>query len=186
MGQEEIVWERINCASPVSLVIRPDVPDERFVDGLLDRLAPQIRESGIAVIRFSCAGYTRPMDFWLSLFDRVVHLCEPLIDADFQDDLEDSKANVKKAVGTNQVYLGIKGTLELVPESGEKALLVLEDFESVFGFLSLAELAAFRSFTDDVTVMTVSSVFLAEKGDELYHNAYFCNQFKTVDFTKES
>lgn len=183
MGKKETAWERIEGASPLSLVIGRDTDDDRFVGGLLDELAPELEGAGIIPVRFSCPGDMDIMSFWKSLFERIMTDCRDCFDEYDKVAVEEQVEDYRNALEEGQVYLCITSILDILKESGRKILLIVEDFERFFDRYGLSDINVFHSFTGHVALVTVSSENLDSLGKRRYGSAYFCNQFVTVDYS---
>ena len=183
MGKKETAWERIEGASPLSLVIGDGKDDERFVESLLAELAPEIDGAGIIPVRFSCPGDLDIMSFWKSLFERIMTDCRDNFDEADKVSVEEQVVDYRNAMEEGQVFLCITSILDILKESGRKILLIVEDFERFFDRYNLSDINVFHSFTGHVALVTVSAEDLDSLGQRHYGSAYFCNQFVTVDYS---
>ena len=186
MGAKESAWERIKGSAPLSILIAPETEDSLFVEGLLRDLSSQLDEAGFTRVRFSCKKPTSPMEFWTALYREIRSGCLSLVDESIREDVEQQDADVDNALEAAEVYPCIESILDILSTDDRKILLLLEDFEAIFEWMDLPSINSFHSLTNYAALVTVSSTYPDDLGEQHFNNVYFLNQFLTVSFVEES
>ena len=182
MGPKESAWERIKESAPLSILIDPETEDHLFVRDLLGSLSPRLDEAGFVRVCFSCKAPKDPMAFWTKLYEAIRSTCLSLVDEDNREDVEEQDEDVRNASEAAAVYLCIESLLDILSTENRRILLVLEDFEEIFQWMDLPTINAFHSLTGCAALVTVSSTYPDDLGQQRFNNVYFLNQFLTVTF----